>query len=294
MSFAYTKKEFYVRESYETYYDTIRNLWQGTGPVDLEKNYITVTGTPGIGKSIFYIYFFQRWRKEFPQQTIVTAAFNNRLKLEECKVFKPGQLTGTRVAIIPFIEGALHLYDGPPEVKPSQNKMVCFTSPNKAWLDCINKSSDHTALYMPTWTLEELQTANFVLDLGLDDATIANRMSFLGGSARFCLTKETQLYLNEVSKITSKVNSIESFHDIKGFIITPHGTDDIHHSVLHIKPCLGAEGLMNCFFIDFCSLEVIKLLDQSLADKSDSKRLEFFRWLTASKLELTCFQNSAT
>ena len=60
MSYKYTNNQFYVRRCYPVYYDMIINLldWKGlTEPSD----YITVTGTPGIGKSVFYLYFFQRW-----------------------------------------------------------------------------------------------------------------------------------------------------------------------------------------------------------------------------------------
>ena len=74
-------KQFYVRDCYKTYYDYISEIlltkeecsnikgiflaYDGGTPKGFMKvQYISVTGTPGIGKSIFYIYFFERFRKD--------------------------------------------------------------------------------------------------------------------------------------------------------------------------------------------------------------------------------------
>jgi hypothetical protein len=39
---------------------------------------ISVTGTPGIGKFLFYLYFFIRYRAEDPNEKIITAAFSKQ------------------------------------------------------------------------------------------------------------------------------------------------------------------------------------------------------------------------
>lgn len=44
MSYPYRKKEIYVRECFEKYYEYIHNLWNDK---DHPKQYITITGTPG-------------------------------------------------------------------------------------------------------------------------------------------------------------------------------------------------------------------------------------------------------
>ena len=86
MAFEYENPLYFVRECYPLYYDQIREL------LDFRRmKYISVTGTPGTGKSIFYLYVFNRFRKEYPDKTIVTASFTKGRDLKECVVFYPGE-----------------------------------------------------------------------------------------------------------------------------------------------------------------------------------------------------------
>ncbi|KAH9122898.1 hypothetical protein LEN26_010059 [Aphanomyces euteiches] len=81
-AFKYRAEEYYVRKAYSSYYVRVLELLQ-------TYKYISVTGTPGIGKSIFYDYFFSRYRNEHPEAIIVTASFNKDRELKECVVFGP-------------------------------------------------------------------------------------------------------------------------------------------------------------------------------------------------------------
>jgi hypothetical protein len=199
------RKKFFVRACYEKYYTEIMDLLG-----DEDRSYITVTGTPGIGKSVFYLYFFKRYRRGNPDKTIVTAAFSRERIPKSWKVFYPtGEVKESEEfnhRIIPSIKDAIYIYDGAPDVEtplPSQ-KMVCFSSPNEGWLKSIGRSEDHIALYMPPWTLEELQKARTCLE---DDSKsqkstiersrnnttpeltaeeVERRFRIFGGSARYC------------------------------------------------------------------------------------------------------------
>ncbi|KAL4168955.1 hypothetical protein KRP22_009884 [Phytophthora ramorum] len=55
--------------------------------LDAEDQCVAVTGTPGIGKSIFYSYCFQRFRKEVDNMWIIGAACR-RHNLTRATVFK--------------------------------------------------------------------------------------------------------------------------------------------------------------------------------------------------------------
>jgi hypothetical protein len=55
----------------------------------LDYLYISVTGTPGIGKSIFYLYFLNRYRFENPGKSVITASLDKDRKLQDCKLFRP-------------------------------------------------------------------------------------------------------------------------------------------------------------------------------------------------------------
>jgi hypothetical protein len=161
MSYEFLESKFYVRNCYEEYYQLVMKLL-----LNPRMDYISLTGTPGIGKSIFYLYFFQRFRNEYPDATIVTASFIKERELKKCVVFEPGMVEGVEYEKIPDIKDSIHLYDGPPKIEPSDNKMVCFTSPNYKWLDGMEKAANHIPLYLPVWTLQELWEANELLELG--------------------------------------------------------------------------------------------------------------------------------
>ena len=116
MSDQFMEEEFYVRDCYRQYYDYISaSLANGFYQISL-------TGTPGIGKSIFYIYFFQRYRTEFPKATIVTASFTMNSKLKQCIRYGPGDILGVKFSDIRELEADIYLYDGPPEMEPGPRK----------------------------------------------------------------------------------------------------------------------------------------------------------------------------
>lgn len=121
---------------------------------------------------------------------------------------------GIKYEKIPRFEGSIHLYDGAPEIDPSDNKMVCFTTPNYSWLDGMIKAENHIPLYLPVWTLDELWDANEALELGLDYRTVEERFLFFGGSARYCLTLDADYYRAGVEELTRRARSIQTFLDI--------------------------------------------------------------------------------
>ncbi|KAE9025350.1 hypothetical protein PR001_g12289 [Phytophthora rubi] len=202
MQYLVRDPRFYVRDCYPLYYEMLRRLLKRD-----ELEAATITGTPGIGKSVFFAYFFQRYSFENEKMTIITASFqveDNKSKMKKVAVWKGGQVLGhaeddkkimnnliwetkTRVekeeaerrekGVDDFTErGLLYLYDGPPKSCPSDAKVVCFTSPNDSWFNkYLRKSPGRVKLIMPLWDLEELQTAaeevNITLDIPLVDET---------------------------------------------------------------------------------------------------------------------------
>ena len=80
-----TRKIFFVRPCYDRYYRFFLELLYG--PEDMD--YISVTGTPRIGKSLFYVYFIQRYRTEYPAPRVSSLhLFTVDRVLEECKLIK--------------------------------------------------------------------------------------------------------------------------------------------------------------------------------------------------------------
>jgi hypothetical protein len=270
------EKEFFVRSCYIDYYNEIMNCFEKEN-----RRYITVTGTPGIGKSVFYLYFFKRFREENPEQVIVTAAFTKRSKLKYALVFDPKKEDGKPDYYddkIPFISNAIFFYDGAPEKEPSLQKMVCFSSPNEEWLDSMDKNEYFTALYMPPWTLEELQEARKLLAedptadatsrpnpegisvnmmLRLTEEEVERRFKIFGGSARYCLTRSALLYERGLKRLRYELYSIKSFSDLE---LNMKGCGKIPYNVLFMHPT----GFKD-YVIDFASVYVKERIEKNFA-----------------------------
>ena len=273
MSYEFLESNFYVRGCYSEYYNHIMKLL-----LNPRMKYVSLTGTPGIGKSIFYLYFFQRYRRENPNATIVTASFGKDRELLKCLLFEPGMVEGVKQKEIPDIKDSLHLYDGPPKIQPPDNKMVCFTSPNYSWLDGMEKAANHIPLYLPVWTLQELWEANELLELGIDYGTIEGRFLFFGGSARYCLTLDDLFHNRGVDILRSKSKSIATFDAIKECLDEKAEKSDISHRIFHYVPLYS--GSIPCIFqFVFCSVSIARIVDESILDKSESKRNELVHWL---------------
>ncbi|KAE9350778.1 hypothetical protein PR003_g5209 [Phytophthora rubi] len=202
MQHPYEREKFFVRECYPIYYDLIMDKLYTK-----DKRCVVITGAPGTGKSLFYAYFFERFRQEEERQnfTIVTAAFASESKLTKVVAFKGKQNEPIGTSEWPLssefnesiwqVDGAntIRLYDGPPFVEtPYPLKMVCFTSPKENWLYRFVKDTTVRTLCMPVWTPDELWRAATRLGYNslsppLTRAMIDDRFTNFGGVARECL-----------------------------------------------------------------------------------------------------------
>jgi hypothetical protein len=124
----------------------------------------------------------------------------------------------------------------------------------------MEKSHDHKALYMPLWSLEELQLANASLNLGFTDQDIESRFSFSGGTARLCLAPEPETYALDVQLIKGMLEQIDSYSKLMDLLKNPGATKSISHRVLYMTPVNGLSNLPTRYKIEICSLEVIKLI----------------------------------
>lgn len=205
MEYEYGKPKFYVRQCYYTYYEEVIRLLANNNKV------VTVSGTPGIGKSIFFAFFLLRYSQKHPTTTVVTASFTKDRDMTEVVVWKGGKFQHSADDDEPDMRDAIkkakqaakgdiiYLYDGPPKKAPKHIQMVCFTSPNERWFSLNEKSEFRVNVYMPMWDLEELRTAASVLDLKVVDPKkpgeevfvadeVDERFRIFGGVARECLT----------------------------------------------------------------------------------------------------------
>ncbi|KAI3661191.1 hypothetical protein MP638_005628 [Amoeboaphelidium occidentale] len=147
MVFPFEYKHYYVRKCYKSLYKLIIDALSADS---LPKTYITVTGTPGVGKSVFYNYVFRRLREADPEKVIIVATFDKR-QLQEAYIFSKEE-NGRRLDEAEFdlsatkYPSSVHLYDAAPKVKISElqgSKMITFTSPNASWKNSMRKVGNH-------------------------------------------------------------------------------------------------------------------------------------------------------
>jgi len=235
LSSDFRESKFYIRACYEVYYDLIVACLSSS-----ERDLLTVFGTPGTGKSLFYVYVFNRYRHENPMATIVVATFSNDRKMTECWVYEPGR-DRQEVDKIPNIPGAIHLYDGPASLLPRRGKMVCFSCPNVAWLRSNKKHPRHRCLRFPVWTLDELLDANEVCDLKLEEDTIRDRFNFFGGSARYCLSTSDDFVSSGRDEIERKIVEIDTLDKLNACLEASAGggqtsQERFSHQIFHWTP----------------------------------------------------------
>ena len=217
MVFPFKFKKYYVRKYYSLLFREIC--------IALEENdYITVTGTPGIGKSVFYMYVYRKLRIKYPDTVFVVATFDKR-QLQNAFIFMSGQEKGKRLSSLEFetiadeYPGSFHLYDAAPKVKPDATmtkcKMITFTSPNPSWESSIHKVSTHQYFYVDLWTFDELKKAKSIVEelKAIPNEELLKRFRIFGGVARYtlCLSKFAEQGRRQLDAAISKVSSLQMY-----------------------------------------------------------------------------------
>ena len=278
MSYPYKKDCLYVRECYTRFYDYILKTFEST---DIEL--ITLTGTPGIGKSIFYLYFFHRFRRENPEKTIVVASFYKSRQLKQCFYTCPGKSQLVSSDKIPEIDSALYLYDGAPFGEPPCGKMVAFASPHYDWIDAIQKNQYHTTMYLPFWNLEELLDANEVLNIGLDSSTIRRRYNYFGGVARYCLHPDEEYVTESLANLDINLGKIESCDQLMLLLKDKKQNANISHRLFHMIPTVKENPPYARFFTyTLASRYVTDIIAETIEKNDKALRLSLLTWLKNS------------
>lgn len=286
MSFPYRRDSYYVRECYPEYYEMIRKTFAESG-IDI----ISLTGTPGIGKSIFYIYFLQRYRIENPKATIVTASFTIDRRLKSCRVFTADDYVGRKVSRIPDEKADIHLYDGPPDMEPYNQKMVTFTSPNYKWFKIIGKAENHSRMYMPIWTFEELKNANHYLNLEIIDNVLFDLFEVFGGVTRMCLALNVEYISQAKKELENNIRGLSSADDVINLLSEKNHDKELAQRLFHILPVTSKNPTFKRFYIyTIASLYVLGLMNKFILTKDVNLRKRLVSWLKESPEAISLVQ----
>jgi len=277
MSYPFQGSRLYIRECYPVYYELVMACFR-SGTFD----FLSVTGTPGTGKSMFYLYVFNRYRAEHPQEPIITASFRKDRTLKLCRVFFPGDTFPQIFKEIPQDIDGLHLYDGPPSGEPANGKMICFMSPNRVWLNLHEHNQRHKPIFFPPWTLDELVEADRDCELGIGPDTITKRFLFFGGSARYCLSLTDDVCAQGYDKIFDELIAIKSQSGLENLFTNGQDDQDIIHSIPYMTetfPFVTYRGFCVCSSEVLCRIwDQIEARLESLPNASRRQPITFEAW----------------
>jgi Crinkler effector protein N-terminal domain len=203
-------QKLYVRQCYE---DVFHLLIQC---INLNKTSFAISGTPGIGKSLFFVYILYRLMDDFKTKTLPLKP--NRVVYQvgptfEC--FDLQQQVVTRITTYD-VEGLVqeedtfYVIDGQTSVPLISSCVVLFiSSPRSEEYKAFVKQKKAKKWYFPVWTLAELQTCQRHCYPDLPTEMLQERHRIYGGVARFVfhddysilIPKEMQSALNDVDAI---------------------------------------------------------------------------------------------
>mmetsp|Transcript_10240 Transcript_10240/g.28214 ORF Transcript_10240/g.28214 Transcript_10240/m.28214 type:complete len:536 (+) Transcript_10240:7-1614(+) len=274
-AFKFEGKKIYVRDCYPQYYDLLVSLLEDDG---VER--VSVTGTPGNGKSTFYLYFVTRYIEENPEKIIALASFTKSRKMMSCKTCKDGSLHSE--ANIPRNNVDLYLYDGPPEQQQPDDsgKLVVFTCPNFGWFNDIVRDSYHRTRYMPDWAFSELQKANIELELGISAQVLNERFRLFGGSARYCLSTNEEYVNKGRAKIRQGLSKITSLRHIESCFDGETDLDLVSNRLMRYV-ISDPTRLYHADLVP-ASEEISILMKERLDSDLQHERIKLMRWLEGS------------
>jgi hypothetical protein len=191
-----------------------------------------ITGTPGVGKSVFLFYVL--WRLSQMEET---EAVILRRHLDRGRIFvftkHGGFMTTKDVDIDPLLDKESTWYltdtlDPPPGIAVATTLLVC--SPARKHYSQFLKLGGTIKLYMPLWSWSEFLRAAPTYNVNAKD--LASRYKYFGGVARYVLERE----VNPVKFLRESLNRIDSF-SLKTLLLDPgeEEYEKLVHSIIHYE-----------------------------------------------------------
>lgn len=252
------KKSLYVRAAYSDIYDSI---------LLSKKTRNVVTGVPGIGKSLFCLYFIWRYVAENTD-----ALFLLEFVKDEIQMFGPNyhqmctrlQCNGVQIPYFVDID-AMH--------EPAKNVgsfAVVFSFPHPGRFKQWMKNPDLCDRYvLPTWTLPDLQQLRLVCFPLTSGETVNYRFRRVGGVPRLVLQGDDCCFEDCLENALARKGAgiAESFF-VSGFGMTD---EEMSYTLVHIHPdqenyCTRAEHFT--FASTFIWERLYRLNQRSIINKS--------------------------
>ncbi len=204
-------KKIYVRKCYEDVFDLLLK--------NIEMKSFAISGTPGIGKSVFFVYILYRLMKDFPEKTLPLKP--NRIVYQMGSTYDCFELQHLIVTSISEIEAArlvreqdtFYIVDGQSTPMPSSCTSLFISSSRSKQYKEFVKQKMAKEWYFPVWTLEELQSCQIQCYPDLSIEILTERYRVCGGVARFVFHKDYSIPVPKIMK--SALNDANAVRGVK-------------------------------------------------------------------------------
>lgn len=250
-------KKIFVRECYEDLYRIVSGLMlKGS----CEYGVCLFTGVPGIGKSLFLVYFIYRFQLDY---RFLDKRFALEFRSGTYTVFMPTTESGNFVcSVIPSMtmmrKDLLLLCDINDATEPSFRAKwtLIFSSPAPGRYKEVIKNAPSFKYIMPTWSAEELM---FLVE---DNVDSYERFAHFGGVPRHLLSSDVRI--NSYTTLTKALDD-KGGDIINGFFNFSFGIIDSLESyiLVHINPPQSGDGGYSydgATVYSFASDEIFQLL----------------------------------
>ena len=214
----------------------IRKCYQDIFNLFLDKisngnEYFAISGTPGIGKSLFFVYILYRlthnttWK---PKHIVYQK--DHKFYLYDMKNYMIYK--GEAISDSDILESneTLYVIDGRISTPTSAKCVTLFiSSPRSDYYKSFVKQNMATEWYLPVWSEDELERCHKTCYLNIEKKDILRRYHIFGGVARYVF--------NSQENIIKKMDSIlEDANAVKGVRSSGVPTDIYadSHTLLHI------------------------------------------------------------
>ncbi|KAK5796962.1 hypothetical protein F5H01DRAFT_326786 [Linnemannia elongata] len=195
--------DIYVREAYKDLYDTILGTFENNTPYTGNelKKHVIVTGTSGIGKSAFLVYFAIRLLAESDDDNPPIIVFHTK-RSAKCYVFggRSTVRSGNIETFKPFLSlpDTWYFVDSTPDPVLGRAKTVISASPKTLFSEAHQYQDVDKRVawryYMAPWSLEELKKCRISV-VGFEVVpleAVEELYSKIGGVPRYVLERPMQ------------------------------------------------------------------------------------------------------
>jgi hypothetical protein len=207
-------RKLYVRECYQDVFGLL------LGDIKRGRKYFAISGTPGIGKSLFFVYILYRLMRDCRTKTLPLKP--DRIVYQKRSSYRCFDLERQVVTELSTLEAKLlvmkrdtfYVIDGRmSEPLDSTCFVLYISSPRSEWYKEFVKQWKAKERYFPVWTLAELETCQRHCYPDLPVALLRERHRVCGGVARFVFDEDDSIAVPR--KVRSALNDVDAVRGVK-------------------------------------------------------------------------------